>query len=155
VEHRSRLRTCVALQVHVESLQGEALDYSLLAGKWRLIYTTATDVLPILEAEFRFGLGPFSGFGLPRPLRVGNIYQRFTSPEQGVVENIINFETPLLDSIVFTVGARWARAARTAPQNGSQLCPALWPPTPPSSPARHHLTRELLLPCSRFQIRRA
>jgi hypothetical protein len=44
------------------------------------------------------------------PSQVGNIYQRFTSPvnDEGVVENIINFKTPA-SSLVFTVGARWAR----------------------------------------------
>ncbi|KXZ55274.1 hypothetical protein GPECTOR_3g410 [Gonium pectorale] len=92
--------------VAVEGFQGAELDYSRLAGKWKLVYTTASDVLPILEAEFRLSAGPFSGFGLPKPLVVGDIYQRFTSPEEGVVENIINFDTPLT-SVTFTVGARY------------------------------------------------
>ncbi|GLC59561.1 hypothetical protein PLESTB_001500500 [Pleodorina starrii] len=93
-------------QVQVERFQGEDLDYSKLAGKWKLLYTTASDVLPILEAEYWLSPGPFGQFGIPRPLEVGNIYQRFTSPEEGVVENIINFKTPAT-SLTFTVGARY------------------------------------------------
>jgi hypothetical protein len=42
-----------------------------------LEYTTASDVLPILEAEQRLVV-PFFG---PQLLTVGNIYQRFTSPD--------------------------------------------------------------------------
>ncbi|EFJ45050.1 hypothetical protein VOLCADRAFT_121241, partial [Volvox carteri f. nagariensis] len=93
-------------QVRVESFQGPELEYSKLPGKWKLIYTTASDVLPILEAEYWLSPGPLSGFGIPRPLEVGNIYQRFTSPDEGVVENIINFKTPVT-SLTFTVGARY------------------------------------------------
>ncbi|GFR39645.1 hypothetical protein Agub_g111 [Astrephomene gubernaculifera] len=93
-------------QVLVEGFQGERLDYSLLSGKWKLIYTTARDVLPILEAEYRLSPGPLSGIGLPRPLEIGNIYQRFTNPELGVVENIIDI-TAFGSSLSFTVGARY------------------------------------------------
>ncbi|GIL91115.1 hypothetical protein Vretimale_9560 [Volvox reticuliferus] len=92
-------------QVRVESFQELELDYTKLAGKWKLVYTTASDVLPILEAEYRLSPGPFSAF-LPRPLEVGNIYQRFTAPDEGVVENIIHFKTPAT-SLTFTVGARY------------------------------------------------
>ena len=59
------------LQIRVESFQGSALDFSILGGKWKLIYTTATDVLPILEAEYQLSPGPFSALGFPRPLEVG------------------------------------------------------------------------------------
>ena len=75
-------------QVAVESFGGP-IDYNLLAGKWRLVYTTASDVIPILRAEtlsLPTLFGPFS------PLQVGNIYQSFTAPDengQGVIENII------------------------------------------------------------------
>lgn len=48
--------------------------------------------------------------GLPPPVRVGNVYQRFSSVERGIVENIIEFSIPLLleDSkgCTFTVEAR-------------------------------------------------
>ncbi len=49
-------------QVAVEGLQGPELDYSLLAGKWLLVYTTANDVLPILEVgEPVLGAGKATG----------------------------------------------------------------------------------------------
>ena len=35
----------VAAQVAVEAFAGEALDFDLLEGKWRLEYTTASDVV--------------------------------------------------------------------------------------------------------------
>jgi hypothetical protein len=67
-------------------LEGTALSLSLLAlspaaacAPLRLLeYTTASDVLPILEAEQRLVV-PFFG---PQLLSVGNIYQRFTSPDE-------------------------------------------------------------------------
>lgn len=61
--------------------------------------------LPILEIESRLG-NPFG----PAPLQVGNIYQRFSSVEEGVVENLIQFGVPFLlegkNGVTFTVGAR-------------------------------------------------
>ncbi len=64
-----------------------------------------TSQLPILEAESR--LAPPIG---PSPLQVGNIYQRFSSVEEGVVENIIELSTPFLlqerNGITVTVKAR-------------------------------------------------
>lgn len=61
--------------------------------------------LPILEAPMRLKL-PF----LPSPVQVGNIYQRFSSVEEGVVENLIELSTPLLlqegNGLTVTVKAR-------------------------------------------------
>ena len=52
--------------------------------RWRLIYTTAPDVKPLLFSE------------RPLPFQVGNIYQEFSSVERGEVQNIIEFRVPLL-----------------------------------------------------------
>ena len=57
-------------QLGVEAF-GTRLDYAKLAGTWRLLYTTAPDVL---------GLVAKPPEGLPVPLRVGDIYQRFSTP---------------------------------------------------------------------------
>ncbi|KAG1680761.1 hypothetical protein FOA52_008094 [Chlamydomonas sp. UWO 241] len=93
-------------QVAVESFAGPDLDYDKLEGKWRLMYTTAKDVLPILEAESRLA-PPY----LPSPVQVGEIYQRFSSVSEGIVENIIELSTPYLlqerNGITFTVKARY------------------------------------------------
>eukprot|EP00879_Flechtneria_rotunda_P014136 GHRR01014768.1.p1 GENE.GHRR01014768.1~~GHRR01014768.1.p1 ORF type:complete len:294 (+),score=42.18 GHRR01014768.1:240-1121(+) len=99
-------------QVAVEALCPPELDYSLLEGKWLLRYTTAADVIPIvgLDSVSRQLLLPL---GLPTPVRVGNIYQRFSSVERGIVENIIEFSLPLLleehkaPGSVFTVQASY------------------------------------------------
>lgn len=49
-------------------------------------------------------------FGIPAPVEVGNIFQRFSSVSQGHVENIIEFSIPFLleqqRGVTFTVGAR-------------------------------------------------
>ncbi|KAL6744842.1 hypothetical protein V8C86DRAFT_3001644, partial [Haematococcus lacustris] len=50
------------------------LDWSLLGGMWNLQYTTALDVLPILEASSSLST-PLT----PSPLQVGIIGQRFTT----------------------------------------------------------------------------
>lgn len=73
-------------QLGVEAF-GTRLDYAKLAGTWRLLYTTAPDVL---------GLVAKPPEGLPVPLRVGDIYQRFSTPEEGIVENIIKLSVPFL-----------------------------------------------------------
>jgi hypothetical protein len=50
--------------------------------------------------------------GLPPPVKVGNVYQRFSSVERGIVENIIEFSVPFLleqdKGCTFTVEARCA-----------------------------------------------
>ncbi|MEW5304314.1 MAG: hypothetical protein WDW36_006932 [Sanguina aurantia] len=104
---RSYLRGLVEeAQVEVESYTGSAINYDLLEGKWKLLFTTANDVLPILSSEYVLA-NPFG----PPPVQVGEIYQRFSSPEEGVVENIICLGVPFFledkNSITFTVGARY------------------------------------------------
>jgi hypothetical protein len=48
---------------------------------------------------------------LPAPVKVGGVYQRFSSVERGIVENIIEFSIPFLleqdKGCTFTVEARW------------------------------------------------
>ncbi|EIE26014.1 hypothetical protein COCSUDRAFT_61007 [Coccomyxa subellipsoidea C-169] len=70
--------------VGLEALSNRAIDYTLLPGRWRLIYTTAPDVRPLLIAD------------RPAPFQVGNIYQQFSDVEQGDVQNIIEFSIPML-----------------------------------------------------------
>lgn len=85
----------------MEALSPPELDYDLLPGKWRLVYTTAPDVLPILGLDAL----PLPQ-GVPNPLRIGDIYQRFSSVSEGRVENIIHFGTePFLKQAVLTVVA--------------------------------------------------
>jgi len=80
---------------------GGPLDTEVLAGSWRLVYTTASDVLVLLEAERR-------SFGL---LTVGDILQVFDA--YGSVENVINVSGPL-GAAALRVRARYERAgART------------------------------------------
>lgn len=94
--------------MELEALQrSQGLDYALLAGKWRLVYTTAADVVPIVGFDLSSALPP----GLPAPV-VGDVYQHFSSPEEGRVENIIEFSLPPLTEpgspgLVFTVGASY------------------------------------------------
>ncbi|KAK3266694.1 hypothetical protein CYMTET_24704 [Cymbomonas tetramitiformis] len=68
-------------QLAVEAFGGN-IDVDELAGTWRLLYTSAPDVLPILQLQN-------SGF-----VQVGDIYQAFTS--EGQVENIVKFAVPFL-----------------------------------------------------------
>jgi hypothetical protein len=96
-------------QVALESLQpGDGLDYALLEGKWRLVYTTAADVVPIVGLD----LSSLLPAGLPAPVVVGDVFQRFSSVEEGRVDNIVEFGLPPLTQgsggVTFTVGARCA-----------------------------------------------
>lgn len=95
---------------------------ALLPGRWRLVYTTALDVAPLLaasEAAGSLGSATASAFlpsGLPVP-RIGNIYQEFdriSSPSGfAPVRNVITFHLPpLLDSLTATVSARYEVRAR-------------------------------------------
>jgi hypothetical protein len=59
----------VALET-LDAAEGEDIDLDLLAGKWRLSYTTAADVLSVLRIQR--DLGPLS------PVEVGDIYQSFS-----------------------------------------------------------------------------
>ncbi|BDA44276.1 probable plastid-lipid-associated protein 2, chloroplastic [Coccomyxa sp. Obi] len=82
----SSTQRCAVLdaQVGLESLSGGPVDYNLLPGRWRLIYTTAPDVRPLLISE------------RASPFQVGNIYQEFSTVERGEVQNIIEFRVPRL-----------------------------------------------------------
>ena len=86
-------------------------------GKWRLIYTTAIDVLPVLALEQRLPLFPFGS-----PIQVGDIYQSFSSMEgeeggssgSGLVQNIIQLGVPgtvRREGLTFRVLARCAVVA--------------------------------------------
>lgn len=76
-------------QVALETLDvaGAAdIDLELLSGKWRLVYTTAADVLSVLRIQR--DLGPLS------PVEVGDIFQSFTA--DGRIENEIRLSVPFL-----------------------------------------------------------
>eukprot|EP00883_Tetradesmus_obliquus_P014590 jgi/Sobl393_1/7657/SZX78179.1 len=92
-------------QVAVEALSPAELTYDLLEGKWLLMYTTAADVLPIVGLDLELP------FGLPAPVTVGNVYQRFSSVARGSVQNIIEFSLPFLlqqqQGATFTVEASY------------------------------------------------
>jgi hypothetical protein len=63
--------------------QSHSIDFSLLPGKWKLIYTTAPDVQPLLAVDTSV-----------IPLHVPSIYQQFSSVEEGLVKNIIEISLP-------------------------------------------------------------
>jgi hypothetical protein len=104
---------------------GGGRGVSPLPGRWRLIYTTALDVAPLLaasEAAGSLGSATASAFlpgGLPFP-RVAEIYQEFdplppagSSSSFAPVRNVITFRLPpLLDSLTATVSARYEARAR-------------------------------------------
>ncbi|GBF99049.1 hypothetical protein Rsub_11994 [Raphidocelis subcapitata] len=95
-------------QVALEACQsGAGLDYSLLEGMWRLVYTTAPDVVPIVGLD----LSTLLPAGLPAPVKVGDVYQRFSAVQEGRVENVIRFGLPPFtrpeDGVTFTVGASY------------------------------------------------
>lgn len=93
-------------QVNVEAYGGPELDYDMLPGLWKLEYTNAQDVIPILDAPYLLA-NPFG----PNILEVGDIYQRFSSTSQGWVENVINLSVAGLlmpkKGITITVGAKY------------------------------------------------
>ena len=65
----------------MESTSPVEADWDLLEGTWEVVFTTASDVVPIV------------GTGVPGvPLRVGQVSQRFSSPAEGRVQNIIEVE---------------------------------------------------------------
>ncbi|GMH33003.1 hypothetical protein BSKO_00837 [Bryopsis sp. KO-2023] len=93
-------------QVAVETASAH-VDFEKLAGTWDLIYTTALDVLPILF----LGASPtIGGIPLPSPVKIGRISQKFSSPEEGIIENIISYSVPGLiedEGVITTVTARY------------------------------------------------
>ena len=118
------------LQVAVEAFGGE-LDFRLLSGLWRLLYTTASDVVRYFASPWKSGFRkrprttschaaqlPLVATSAPGllPLRVSNVYQQFSSPEEGSVLNIIDLSLwPLLQ--VLTLG--WSAMSR-------QSCCCYW-----------------------------
>ncbi|CAD7700822.1 unnamed protein product [Ostreobium quekettii] len=94
-------------QVAVEVLAAP-LDYQLLPGKWRLLYTDAIDVVPLLK----FGdVHPEGRSSLvPRPLRVCSIFQQFSSVEEGTLQNIICCSVPFIlenEGVTLTVSGKF------------------------------------------------
>jgi PAP_fibrillin len=114
------------VQVELEAFGGE-LDFERLPGLWRLLYTTAEDVVRCCGGmrtmqdvflEFARAVSsvvspqlpeskhntlwsvqrPLAGLNrLPlSPLHVGDIYQRFSGPDAGTVQNVIEFSVPSL-----------------------------------------------------------
>ena len=73
---------CCGLQVELEGLS-KSLDYDLLPGKWKLVYTSAPDVAPLVASNV---------FSSLLPVKIGDIYQEFSTVELGQVKNIITFE---------------------------------------------------------------
>lgn len=97
-------------QIAVESFAaGTEIQWELLAGMWNLVYTTASDVKPIVK----------TGAGLPGfPITAHQVSQRFTSPEQGIVQNIIDVTllAPVIEktTVRFVVEASYVvRTARS------------------------------------------
>lgn len=94
-------------QLAVETLSPIEVDWNLLAGTWIVVYTTASDVLPIVKP----------GAGLPGfPLRVGRVGQRFTSPDEGIVQNLIDVEAlvPILSGTNTTLVVEASYEVRTS-----------------------------------------
>jgi hypothetical protein len=91
-------------QVAVESCSGSEIDWSLLEGTWRVVYTTAADVLPLVNPAF----------GLPGlPLRASRVAQRFSSPAEGCVQNIIDVEVEGSTARLVVEAAYEVRTARS------------------------------------------
>lgn len=138
-------------QVAVEALSPAELDYSLLEGKWLLVYTTAADVVPIVGLDLELP------FGLPAPVTVGNVYQRFSSVAQGSVQNIIEFTVPFLlqqqQGATFTVeasyevrsGRRIALVFEEAQLGKVRISPGLEALLAPALLPRGYINQQLLL----------
>lgn len=83
--------SALALQVEealvaLEALASSELEWPQLEGCWRLTYTTAADVLPLVQPQLQ--LGP-----LRLPAQVGRVWQRFSSLAGGRVQNIIELRS--------------------------------------------------------------
>jgi hypothetical protein len=94
-------------QVALETLlHDNVVDFDLLPGTWRLVYTTAPDVVPIVGLD----LSRLLPAGLPAPVVVGDVFQRFSVVDDGRVENVIQFGLPPFTDeragVTFTVGAK-------------------------------------------------
>lgn len=141
-------------QIALENLSSEQTDIGRsLPGKWKVVYTTAPDVAPLLA-------GP--NFGKLSPLKAGNIYQEFFA--DGRVKNIIQASIPFLlkegAGVTAVVSARYEikskrRIALTFEEAGIRdieiskelegfLAPAILP--------RSWLTHRLLLAIKEFSF---
>ena len=67
-------------QVSLEAFGGD-IDFAVLEGKWRLIYTSAADVLIVLQLQQSTGL-----------IEVGDIFQAFAA--DGSIQNEIRLSVP-------------------------------------------------------------
>mmetsp|Transcript_19373 Transcript_19373/g.50525 ORF Transcript_19373/g.50525 Transcript_19373/m.50525 type:complete len:291 (+) Transcript_19373:90-962(+) len=93
-------------QVAVEAFGAPSLD--ALEGLWRLIYTNAFDVTGIVD------------FGRTAPLlKVGGIYQEYSSVQEGVVKNIVDFGLPPFLEV--DKGLRFTVRADYEPRSGSRM----------------------------------
>ena len=115
----AELAEAARAQATLENLApGGDLDLEKLSGKWRMVYTTAGDVLSVLR------LGRDTG-----AVEVGDIYQSFDA--RGNIQNEIRLSVPLL-----LVPASQVRARRATE-------PARFEPAPPSRPSRAAFTSTL------------
>jgi len=99
----AELAEAARAQATLENLAGGDLDLEKLSGKWRMVYTTAGDVLSVLR------LGRDTG-----AVEVGDIYQSFDA--RGNIQNEIRLSVPLLLVPASQVRARRAtEPARSEP----------------------------------------
>jgi len=92
-------------QVALEECSPPHAEWRLLEGTWDVIYTTAGDVLPLVRSP-----------PIPLPFRVGRVGQRFTSPEAGIVQNLIEVEAidPVLNGTTATLVVEASYTVQTA-----------------------------------------
>lgn len=140
-------------QVEVESFG--SFGIARLEGLWRLIYTIANDVRPLVATSF----SPLSFF------QVGDIYQKFSSPEEGRVQNIIKLSVAGLTvpdrGVTFTVDATYevrsdSRVAlffEAASIGELHISPALEAVLAPALLPRTWLNQQLLLALQQLNIR--
>ncbi|GFH27399.1 PAP_fibrillin domain-containing protein [Haematococcus lacustris] len=104
------------LQVAVEAHQAARdLDWSRLGGMWNLQYTTALDVLPILEASSSLST-PLT----PSPLQVGIIGQRFTYEVRSGHRILLVFEAASVGGVRISPGLEAFIAPALLPRNSLQ-----------------------------------
>jgi len=88
-------------QTRLESVGGDAIDVrGGLQGKWKLLYTTSFDLLPLFWVD-----------NLSQANQIGSIFQEFDEPDatgKGKVKNIIlGGLPPFLEEVTLTVSARY------------------------------------------------
>lgn len=99
IERRAEIEEA---QTVLESVGGSTIDLANLGGKWKLLYTTSLDLLPLFW------------FGFTQLTSIGDIYQEFEAPDaegKGGVKNIISAGlAPFLETdkgLTLTVKARY------------------------------------------------